>query len=302
MSASKLRAFVAAGDLQGFADNSLEVPGDGIQTLYYAIRKGMGLKKESFRKHIELPPISETREDYIDGNLYKKGDIVKVKESQEVGEIVVCGSNYVMVQTETVKKRFWLDAVEIFEEGGAGDWGTAKGLKRYLNDTPGQEFKAFKEKMGPQDPDIKDRKGTQPKGYYAKDASGKEMAKSTKAKRAAHFKKKTTKPAPGDATAKTKPSKHTQKFKAMFGEMAEHITFEDFMCENSEKALKKKADKSGMPLGILRKVFDRGVAAWKSGHRPGTTAVQWGLARVNSFVTKSKGTWGKADKDLAAKV
>ena len=302
MSASKLRAFVAAGDLQGFADNSLEVPGDGIQTLYYAIRKGMGLKKESFRKHIELPPISETREDYIDGNLYKKGDIVKVKESQEVGEIVVCGSNYVMVQTETVKKRFWLDAVEIFEEGGAGDWGTVKGLKRYIKDTPGQEFKAFKEKMGPQDPDIKDRKGTQPKGYYAKDAKGKEMAKSTKAKRAAHFKKLSTKPAPGDATAKTKPSKHTQKFKAMFGEMAEHITFEDFMCENSEKALKKKADKSGMPLGILRKVFDRGVAAWKSGHRPGTTAVQWGLARVNSFVTKSKGTWGKADKDLAAKV
>ena len=57
-----------------------------------------------------------------------------------------------------------------------------------------------------------------------------------------------------------------------------------------------------MPLSILRKVFDRGVAAWKTGHRPGTTAVQWGLARVNSFATKSKGTWGKADKDLAAKV
>ena len=29
---------------------------------------------------------------------------------------------------------------------------------------------------------------------------------------------------------------------------------------------------------------------------------QWGFARVNSFVTKSSGTWGKADKDLAAKV
>ena len=66
--------------------------------------------------------------------------------------------------------------------------------------------------------------------------------------------------------------------------------------------LKKKAEKSGMPLGILRQVFNRGVAAWKTGHRPGTTAVQWGLARVNSFVTKSSGTWGKADKDLAKKV
>ena len=53
MSASKLRQFAADGDLQGFADNSLEIPGEGIQTLYYAVRKGMGLKKESFRKHIE---------------------------------------------------------------------------------------------------------------------------------------------------------------------------------------------------------------------------------------------------------
>mgnify|MGYP001378288869 CR=1 FL=1 len=33
------------------------------------------------------------------------------------------------------------------------------------------------------------------------------MAKSTKQKRAAHFKKKSTKPAPGDASATTKPSK-----------------------------------------------------------------------------------------------
>ena len=65
MSASKLRAFVAAGDLQGFADNSLEVPGTGIQTLYYALRKGMGLKKESVRPHIELPTVSELREKFV---------------------------------------------------------------------------------------------------------------------------------------------------------------------------------------------------------------------------------------------
>jgi hypothetical protein len=44
------------------------------------------------------------------------------------------------------------------------------------------------------------------------------------------------------------------------------------------------------------------MAAYKTGHRPGTTAQQWAFARVNSFVTKSKGTWGGADKDLAAKV
>ena len=63
-----------------------------------------------------------------------------------------------------------------------------------------------------------------------------------------------------------------------------------------------KAKKSGMPYGILKKVYDRGMAAYKTGHRPGTTAQQWAFARVNSFTTKSAGTWGKADKDLAAKV
>ena len=68
------------------------------------------------------------------------------------------------------------------------------------------------------------------------------------------------------------------------------------------KGLVKKAEKSGMPYSILKKVYDRGMAAWKTGHRPGTTPQQWAFARVNSFVTKSSGTWGKADKDLADKV
>ena len=72
----------------------------------------------------------------------------------------------------------------------------------------------------------------------------------------------------------------------------------------SEKieGLVNKAEKSGMPYSILKKVYDRGMAAYKTGHRPGTTAQQWAFARVNSFVTKSSGTWGKADKDLAKQV
>ena len=77
---------------------------------------------------------------------------------------------------------------------------------------------------------------------------------------------------------------------------------EEKLLDENDAALKKKAEKSGMPLGILKQVFKRGVAAWKGGHRPGTNPQQWGLARVNSFVTKSSGTWGKADADLAKKV
>ena len=68
------------------------------------------------------------------------------------------------------------------------------------------------------------------------------------------------------------------------------------------KAVKNKAEKTGMPYSILKQVYNRGMAAWKGGHRPGTTQQQWALARVNSFVTKSSGTWGGADKDLAKKV
>ena len=71
---------------------------------------------------------------------------------------------------------------------------------------------------------------------------------------------------------------------------------------DADASLKKKAEKTGMPLGVLKQVFKRGVAAWRTGHRPGTNPTQWGHARVNSFVTKSKGTWGGADKDLAQKV
>merc|ERR1712196_673032 len=67
-------------------------------------------------------------------------------------------------------------------------------------------------------------------------------------------------------------------------------------------AVLNKAKKTGMPYSVLKKVYNRGMAAWKGGHRPGTTPQQWAMARVNSFVTKSSGTWGGADKDLAKQV
>jgi len=77
-----------------------------------------------------------------------------------------------------------------------------------------------------QDKDVKSRDGTQPKKYFDKKGDDK-LAKSTKQDRARHFEKGAKmsddnpdayKPAPGDATGKTKPSKHTKKFKAMYGE------------------------------------------------------------------------------------
>jgi len=95
-----------------------------------------------------------------------------------------------------------------------------------------------------------------------------------------------------------------QKAKDKFNEGVKEMSTNEEKRLYVEKiaALQKKADKSGMPYGILKKVYDRGMAAWKGGHRPGASQHQWAFARVNSFVTKSSGTWGGADKDLAAKV
>mgnify|MGYP001026019949 FL=1 len=72
--------------------------------------------------------------------------------------------------------------------------------------------------------------------------------------------------------------------------------------EAIETGLKKKADDTGVPIGILRIIMRRGMAAWKSGHRPGAGQEQWGYARVNAFLTKGEGTWGDADKDAAKEV
>ena len=141
-----------------------------------------------------------------------------------------------------------------------------------------------------QDSDIKDKDGAQPAKYH------KGLSKSTKDKRDAHFKKKKTGPAPGDADAETKPSVHTKKYKQMFGE--DMKTFKEVYLKENE-GLKNKSKKSGISVGILKKVYNRGLAAYKTGHRPGTSAPQWAMARVNSFITKGSGTWGGADKDLA---
>ena len=67
------------------------------------------------------------------------------------------------------------------------------------------------------------------------------------------------------------------------------------------EGLKKKSAKSGISYGTLKKVYNRGMAAWKTGHRPGTTPQQWAMARVNSYIGKGKGTYYGADSDLSGK-
>jgi hypothetical protein len=64
-------------------------------------------------------------------------------------------------------------------------------------------------------------------------------------------------------------------------------------------SLSSKSKISGVPLSILKKVYNRGLAAWRGGsHRPGASQHQWGVSRVNSFLTCGK-TWYFPDHKLA---
>jgi hypothetical protein len=309
MSASKMRAAAEANDFSSFTKGLPRGFKDG-QALFNDVRKGLGLKESyNYREHIEFESVSDEREAYVQGNLFNEGDVVAIKESDEIGEVIMLGANYVLIEMADGKKlRKWLNAIEKIEEGAYTDAVRSKIDKE-------KERDELKHARMMAKASVDDERGDDKKPKVkAEDANyHKGLSKSTTAKRKAQFDKQADmaddnpnayKPAPGDATAKTKLSKHTKKYRQMYGEdtMMSFNSFNDVVTEDVTTALKKKSDKTGMPLSVLRQVYNRGVAAWKTGHRPGTTPSQWGHARVNSFVTKSKGTWGKADKDLAAKV
>jgi hypothetical protein len=72
-----------------------------------------------------------------------------------------------------------------------------------------------------------------------------------------------------DKGVETKPSTWTEKWNKRFPDA---------------KSLEEKAKASGVPVRFLRKSFNRGKAAWRTGHRPGATPEQWGYARVSSLL------------------
>ena len=339
MSASKQRENAAKNDFVTFAQGVPKSMSDkDTRRLFNDVRKGMGLSEAlEFRNHLELKPVSETREQYVAGSLFEVGDTVVIKESDEVATVSVLGANYVIVEHNGKKSRKWLDAVEKLEEDVSqrqiddlekfGDRllkkfdidieftrhfadrmndkrndpeikvaeiqrlfkkiakNKGKDIKKHgdaeavLKDMQSDlnlpivvnykdgEFevvnKTIMRKKGfkttspeikyeakSQDPDIKDREGTQPARYHAG------LKKSTKAKRDAHFKKhgkkadddsSAYKPAPGDATAKTKPSKYTKAFKDMYEE-------QDQILENWVTDLMNKLDAKSIHRNKYKKV------------------------------------------------
>ena len=193
VSGTKLRGYVSSGDFTKFAQNMpKKLSNVDAKAVYNSVRKGLGLKEEkNFKNHVQLDPVSETREMYVAGDLFAVGDKVAIKENDVIGIITHLGTNYVILEANGTQYRKWITSIDLVE------------------------------KAAPQDKDIADRKGTQPAKYH------KGLKKSTKIARDAQFKKQAKmadddpaayKPAPGDKTAKTKPSKYTLKFKDMYGE------------------------------------------------------------------------------------
>lgn len=81
---------------------------------------------------------------------------------------------------------------------------------------------------------------------------------------------------------KTKKSQYTAEWDRLFPDV---------------KSLKDRAKLTGVPERLLRESYNRGMAAWRTGHRPGATQQQWGYARVSSMLLLGK-TARTTDSDL----
>jgi|TARA_B100001094_G_scaffold307154_1_gene338599 hypothetical protein len=88
----------------------------------------------------------------------------------------------------------------------------------------------------------------------------------------------------------TKKSQYTSKFKKMFGELSEEDkkTVTEKLNAKIRKSLKNKAKKANAPMGALTTIYNKGLAAWRTGHRPGANQHAWAMARVNSVLTGGK--------------
>lgn len=93
-------------------------------------------------------------------------------------------------------------------------------------------------------------------------------------------------PFKSDKGVKTRKSSYTERFHRKYPGVT---------------SLPEIAKSTGISKSILDKVYDRGMAAWRTGHRPGASQHAWGMARVYSFALHGK-TWKTADADLASKV
>jgi len=236
MSASKMRKVAAEGNFSQFTQGlPRNVSNAEAKRVYNQVRKGMGLKEvNQYYNTLNLAPVSEKREEYVKGNLFNIGDSVTVVGSDQLARVTNLGSNYVIIEQDGKFYRKWLDSIELVEKE--------------------------RKKEVAQDKDVKKAKGSQPSVYY------KGLSKSTKQKRLAHFKKygkydddnpAAYKKAPGDKTAKTKPSVHTLKYRRMYGEDAVELAKKKI---EREKMVDKIKHARMLDRAKVRKIKNRSTA------------------------------------------
>jgi len=151
MSASKQRQNAAENDFTTFSQGlPAAMNTKDARSMFNAVRKGMGLKEEkNFKNHVALESVSAQREAFIAGTLFGLGDSVVIKETQEVCNVVVLGSNYVIVErADGMRFRKWVDAIEKIDVSEAKtdrwykeqpEWGTPESTKKAKEMTPAQE-------------------------------------------------------------------------------------------------------------------------------------------------------------------
>jgi len=225
MSASKMRAAAAKGDLNNFKKGLPR--GVDADSIMKQVRKGMNLAA-NYMYLKNLKPVAsleefeqqQIRDLYIREQIFNIGDKVDYVKEDFEGTVVRKGTNYIVIEDNknNLHKAWIWDCIPI-----ATTDREAEMREHNLNVDYGFEAVSEIEEdldAQPQDRDVKKKKGTQPKKYY------KQLSKDVKNKRADYFKNKDTtkndnKPAPGDKGAKTKPSIHTKKYKQMYGEVYE---------------------------------------------------------------------------------
>ena len=221
MSASKMRAAASANDIDSFKRGLPR--GVDANAIMKQVRQGMNLAAQYTGETREVVPFKDfehqqIRDLYIREMIFNIGDKVDYVKEDVQGIVKRKGTNYIVLEdnNNNLHKAWIWDCVPISADREVD-------VREYNLDVDygfeavSEASKAHTDRLA-QDKDIKDKKGTQPKKYY----SG--LKKDVKSKRDKHFKSKDTtkndnEPAPGDKTAKTKPSKHTKKFKKMFGEL-----------------------------------------------------------------------------------
>ena len=265
MSASKMRAAAAKGDLESFKKglpsgvNALEIMKD--------VRKGMKLAASTgsvgaFLGYREKPIASleqfeqqQIRDLYIREMIFNIGDKVDYIKEDVQGIVKRRGTNYVVLEdnNNNLHKAWIWDCIPVPADREVE-------VREYNLDVDyGFEAVSEKKEYGhtdnlPQDRDVGKEKGTQPKKYY------KQLSKDVKSKRAAHFKSQDTtkgpyKPAPGDEKAKTKPSTHTQKYKKMFGELKKELSD---ACWNGYKQVGMKMKNGKQVPNCVPEAYDIG--------------------------------------------